>query len=348
MAAPPQYGVPPNQGQPPPPPQQQQQKQQEGAKKKKKEASAGAGKAAPNVSCKLDAVIRYLRDLRERCGGIDPTAGKKGGKGAAGGASKADAAAARRALLSNVPGVEEDALTGKLLERGESIRGKIRSSDAALAAALPKLAPVVTAAGLLDGADGLVEKSIIFSQWTSMLDLLEGPLKKEGFQFRRLDGAMSLAARDKALMEFEEDPSVTVMLMSLKAAGLGVNLVCANHVLLLDVWWNPTVEEQAIDRCHRIGQRREVHVTRFTVKDTVEDQILKLQAEKRALAASAFGEDADGCKQRIRLTEEDLVMLFSSKGAHAKEAKDAKDKEGANQAANGQAQQQHRPLAVGA
>ena len=116
------------------------------------------------------------------------------------------------------------------------------------------------------------------------------------------------------------------MLMSLKAAGLGVNLVCANHVLLLDVWWNPTVEEQAIDRSHRIGQRRPVHVCRLTVADTVEARILALQEHKRALAAAAFGEphaggdgaavsaaDAAADAQRSRLTVEDLLFLFANK-----------------------------------
>jgi hypothetical protein len=74
------------------------------------------------------------------------------------------------------------------------------------------------------------------------------------------DGTMSVAAREKALMDFEEQEEVAVMLMSLKAASVGLNLVCANHVLLLDVWWNPTVEDQAIDRAHRLGQRKPVQV----------------------------------------------------------------------------------------
>lgn len=154
---------------------------------------------------------------------------------------------------------------------------------------------------------------------------------------------MSLAAREKALSEFEHRPDVGVMLMSLKAAGLGVNLVCANHVLLLDVWWNPTVEEQAIDRCHRIGQRREVHVSRLTVADTVEDKILALQEHKRKLASAAFGDIAapsppggaggvaagaaaaavgagggsaaerEAAEGRSRLSVEDLLYLFEER-----------------------------------
>ncbi|KAG0557107.1 hypothetical protein KC19_11G102700 [Ceratodon purpureus] len=153
------------------------------------------------------------------------------------------------------------------------------------------------------------EKAIVFSQWTSMLDLLEQPLKQAGFCFRRLDGTMSVAARERAVSDFNTLPEVTVMIMSLKAASLGLNMVAASHVLLLDVWWNPTTEDQAIDRAHRIGQTRTVRVSRFTVKDTIEDRILALQERKRQIVASAFGE-TDGGENGSRLTTEDLTFLF--------------------------------------
>ncbi|CAK9145991.1 unnamed protein product [Ilex paraguariensis] len=120
-------------------------------------------------------------------------------------------------------------------------------------------------------------KAIVFSQWTSMLDLLEISLNQSCKQFRRLDGTMSLASRDKAVKEFNSDPEVTVMLMSLKAGNLGLNMVAACQVILLDLWWNPTTEDQAIDRAHRIGQTRPVIVSRLTIKNTVEDRILALQ-----------------------------------------------------------------------
>lgn len=130
------------------------------------------------------------------------------------------------------------------------------------------------------------------------------------------------------------------MIMSLKAASLGLNMVAACHVLMLDLWWNPTTEDQAIDRAHRIGQTRPVTVVRFTVKDTVEDRILALQVcelvdlilfnffcklqaislfisehvwsiqqKKRMMVASAFGEDEKGSRQS-HLTVEDLSYLF--------------------------------------
>lgn len=153
------------------------------------------------------------------------------------------------------------------------------------------------------------EKAIVFSQWTGMLDLLEACLKTSSIQYRRLDGTMSVLARDKAVKDFNTLPEVSVIIMSLKAASLGLNMVAACHVLLLDLWWNPTTEDQAIDRAHRIGQTRPVTVLRLTVKDTVEDRILALQEKKREMVASAFGEDETGSRQ-TRLTVEDLEYLF--------------------------------------
>ncbi|GLT30945.1 hypothetical protein SLA2020_057180 [Shorea laevis] len=157
-------------------------------------------------------------------------------------------------------------------------------------------------------ADGPI-RAIIFSQWTGMLDLVELSLNQYCIQYRRLDGTMTLAARDRAVKDFNTDPEVTVMLMSLKAGNLGLNMVAACHVILLDLWWNPTTEDQAVDRAHRIGQTRPVTVTRLTIKDTVEDRILSLQEEKRKMVASAFGEDASGAAT-TRLTVEELRYLF--------------------------------------
>ncbi|PKI63963.1 hypothetical protein CRG98_015639 [Punica granatum] len=142
-----------------------------------------------------------------------------------------------------------------------------------------------------------------------MLNLVEISLNQFCIPFRRLDGTMSLAARDRAVKDFNTDPEVTVMLMSLKAGNLGLNMVAACHVILLDLWWNPTTEDQAVDRAHRIGQTRPVTVTRITIKDTVEDRILSLQDEKRKMVASAFGEDQGG-SSATRLTVEDLRYLF--------------------------------------
>ena len=260
-------------------------------------------------------------------------------------AERSAASAARskpvvRGHRASLTGAGANAASLAAVAKGTQLRRGIRSSDAALCAALPPVSSpaAVRASADLDrggskrrgtaggGAFSLSsssvakgrsaspppEKAIVFSQWTAMLDLLEPRLREAGIPFRRLDGTMSLAARERALSEFEEKPDVTVILMSLKAAGLGVNLTCANHVILSDVWWNPTVEEQAIDRAHRIGQTREVKVVRFTVRGTVEDRILALQDRKRAMVAAAFGEDAEGCANRAQLSMEDLVFLFGS------------------------------------
>ncbi|XP_017229709.1 helicase-like transcription factor CHR28 isoform X1 [Daucus carota subsp. sativus] len=160
-----------------------------------------------------------------------------------------------------------------------------------------------------DAQIGAPRKAIVFSQWIGMLDLFEMALKQSGLEYRTLDGTMTLSARDKAVREFNTDPEVTVMLMSLKAGNLGLNMVAASHVILLDLWWNPTTEDQAIDRAHRIGQTRPVTVSRLTIRDTVEDRILALQDEKRKMVASAFGEDQSG-GTGSRLTVEDLKYLF--------------------------------------
>lgn len=124
------------------------------------------------------------------------------------------------------------------------------------------------------------EKTIIFSQFTSMLDLMEHPLRKHGFKFCRYDGSMSSMLREKSLERLKYDRYCTVMLISLKCGSLGLNLTSANRVILMDIWWNPALEEQAIDRVHRIGQRLPVHVTRLLIDNSVELKIMALQEKK--------------------------------------------------------------------
>ncbi|CAG8585708.1 15175_t:CDS:10 [Gigaspora margarita] len=150
-------------------------------------------------------------------------------------------------------------------------------------------------------------KTIVFSQWTSMLDLVEKPIKEAGYKFCRYDGTMDVKERDNSLRQLTQDNEVTIMLVSLKAGGVGLNLTKANRVIMLDCWWNPAVEDQAIDRVHRIGQFKNVIIKRLTIKDTIEDRILILQDKKRELAAGALGE---GSIKVGRLTVEDLIFLF--------------------------------------
>jgi len=132
-------------------------------------------------------------------------------------------------------------------------------------------------------------KSVVFSQWTCMLDLLEIPLRREGINFVRLDGQMTRAARDACLIKFDTSPEVIVFLVSLKCGGLGLNLTAASQVFMMDPWWNPATEDQAIDRVHRIGQTRTVEVYKMAVEGSVEERVIELQTKKRELMEKAFG-----------------------------------------------------------
>ncbi|RKP06182.1 SNF2 family N-terminal domain-containing protein, partial [Thamnocephalis sphaerospora] len=127
-------------------------------------------------------------------------------------------------------------------------------------------------------------KSVVFSQWTSVLDLVQPMLHDAHFNFVRLDGTMSKEARGQALQRFRQDSDVTVMLISLRAGGVGLNLTMAQRVYLLDPYWNPAVEQQAIDRIHRLGQQQPVVTMRLLVKDSVEQKIIRLQEYKKRLA----------------------------------------------------------------
>jgi SNF2 family DNA or RNA helicase len=149
-------------------------------------------------------------------------------------------------------------------------------------------------------------KALVFSQFTTLLGLLRPRLDDEGMTYEYLDGR----TRDRAarVERFETDEACRVFLISLKAGGLGLNLTAADYVFLLDPWWNPAVEAQAIDRAHRIGQARHVFAYRLIARDTVEEKITELQASKRELADAIFAEDA-GVIRTLRA--EDLEWLLS-------------------------------------
>ncbi|KAM9842904.1 helicase-like transcription factor [Aulostomus maculatus] len=134
-------------------------------------------------------------------------------------------------------------------------------------------------------------KSLVVSQFTRFLTILETPLREHGFSFVRLDGTMSQKKRAQVIKEFQSpaDDSPTIMLLSLKAGGVGLNLTAASRVFLMDPAWNPATEEQCIDRCHRLGQTRKVLVTKFIVKDSVEENMVKIQRQKQDLMEKAFG-----------------------------------------------------------
>ncbi len=158
---------------------------------------------------------------------------------------------------------------------------------------------------LLDEALAEDHKALVFSQWTSLLDLVAQEFDKQQLAYTRLDGRTK--DRKKVVTEFQDPAGPKVMLVSLKAGGTGLNLTAADHVVLLDPWWNPAVEDQAADRAHRIGQTRPVIVHRLVAEDTVEDRILKLQEGKRQLAEAALG---TGNAAAQGVSREELMALL--------------------------------------
>ena len=156
-------------------------------------------------------------------------------------------------------------------------------------------------------------KFIVFSQFTSMLDLIEPYLKEDGLVFTRYDGSMRNDLREASLERLRNNSKTRILLCSLKCGSLGLNLTAASRVVILEPFWNPFVEEQAIDRVHRLNQTLDVTVYKLTVADTVEARILELQEKKRALAAAAIGGDG---KAAGKLTMKDILNLFKRDAEH--------------------------------
>ena len=157
-------------------------------------------------------------------------------------------------------------------------------------------------------------KALVFSQFVNMLDLVRWRLHSDplladlGLGVKILHGGMDVKSRDAALTEFRENPQCRVLLMSLKAAGVALNLTVASECFLLDLWWNPAAEMQAIDRTHRLGQYRPIRAVRFVAEGTVEERVLQLQEKKRLVFDGTIGRDAGSLKM---LTVDDMVSLFS-------------------------------------
>ncbi|MCK5689071.1 DEAD/DEAH box helicase, partial [Myxococcota bacterium] len=147
-------------------------------------------------------------------------------------------------------------------------------------------------------------KALVFSQWTSVLNLLQPHLAESEIKYLRLDG--STKNRGEITKKFQEDPDIDVLLISLKAGGTGLNLTAADHVFIVDPWWNPAVEDQAADRAHRIGQDKPVMVYRLVAENTVEDSILALQNRKRELAEVATGVG----QSVLSLSQDDILALL--------------------------------------
>jgi SNF2 family DNA or RNA helicase len=151
-------------------------------------------------------------------------------------------------------------------------------------------------------------KALVFSQFLGMLALIRAKLEELGVQYEYFDGSTSAPDREKAIQSFQNNDEKRVFLISLKAGGVGLNLTAADYVYIVDPWWNPAVEQQAIDRTHRIGQTKNIFAYRMICRDTIEDKIIALQEKKRALAKDIISDDASFVKA---LTREDVEYLFS-------------------------------------
>ena len=156
-------------------------------------------------------------------------------------------------------------------------------------------------------------KFIVFSQFTSMLDLIEPFLKRDNLTFTRYDGSMRNDLREASLDRLRNNSRTRILLCSLKCGSLGLNLTAASRVVILEPFWNPFVEEQAIDRVHRLNQTKDVIVYKFTIANTVEARILDLQEKKRALAKAAIGGDG---KAAGKLSMKDILNLFKRDAEH--------------------------------
>ena len=139
---------------------------------------------------------------------------------------------------------------------------------------------------MIETAKSEGHKVLVFSQFVKQLTLYRNYFDEIGEKYCYLDGSMTSEQRQNSVNDFQTNEEIKIFLISLKTGGLGLNLTTADYVFIIDPWWNPAVEQQAIDRSHRIGQTRNVFTYKFITKDTVEEKILALQEKKKSLAAS--------------------------------------------------------------
>ncbi|KAF7616635.1 SNF2 family helicase [Aspergillus flavus] len=192
------------------------------------------------------------------------------------------------------------------VEMGESTEAVVADPDTP-SSKIEALIKILTAQGQAPGT-----KTVVFSQWTSFLNLLEPHLNRYGVGFARVDGKMSSLARDNSTYRFSHDPNCKVLLASLSVCSVGLNLVAANQAILADSWWAPAIEDQAVDRVYRLGQTRETTVWRLVMEDSIEDRVLAIQETKRKLMLAAFRETAKKKKVDDRATRvADLEKLLT-------------------------------------
>ncbi|TVY33609.1 DNA repair protein RAD5A [Lachnellula subtilissima] len=152
-------------------------------------------------------------------------------------------------------------------------------------------------------------KVVIFSQWTSFLNIIQHQLNEANMKFARIDGTMSAHVRDAGMSALENDSDCRILLASLSVCSVGLNLVAADTVILADSWWAPAIEDQAVDRVHRLGQTRPCTVWRLVMEDSIEERVLAIQAEKRKLVGKAFQEKAKGGKAKTTGMSDIMKLL---------------------------------------
>ena len=156
--------------------------------------------------------------------------------------------------------------------------------------------------------EGKEHKGIIFSQYTRMLDIVEWRIKQLGIKTVKMVGSMPINMRRTMLEAFKHDDDIKLLLLSLKAGGEGLNLQAASHVFVLEPWWNPAVEMQAIQRAHRIGQTKPVKALRFCTMGTIEERMMQLQDKKKLVFEGTIDNNIEAL---TRLNTEDIQFLFS-------------------------------------
>ena len=176
---------------------------------------------------------------------------------------------------------------------GKSLLGKISAADLPTSTKLEAVAAEIRA--MMARSNG--SKAVIFSQYTRMLDLLTIRLSGDGVKVARISGDMTRQKRDENLDAFRRHNATRVIMISLKAGGEGLNLQEADHLFIVDPWWNPAAELQAIDRVHRIGQTKSVKAIRFIIKDSIEERIVQLQDKKKLVMAGALDGDTAAMQQ---------------------------------------------------
>lgn len=197
-------------------------------------------------------------------------------------------------------------LVSPAVESGEDA-GDVAADPDSPSSKIEALIKILTAQGQAAGT-----KTVIFSQWTSFLDLIEPHLTQNGIGFARIDGRMTSGKRDNSTYSFTNDPDCKVLLASLNVCSVGLNLAAANQAILADSWWAPAIEDQAVDRVYRLGQKRDTTVWRLVMEDSIEDRVLAIQERKRNLMSQAFSETSSKKKREDRATRvADLEKLLT-------------------------------------